>query len=274
VTASRTKGTGGTLRTGAVLAVLYAVVVVATNLTTGHPVRPLFDGVGGNTPYKWVKPPWYVGSTNIKPKASSTDITFENGVSPLIGVNSDDAQFILNLPQGALPARDGDTGVRASFTPLDPKKLAKPPGGMRPNGNAYRVEMAYQPTGEPVRQTTTSGNVIMVVPDEAEKLLYSPDGKSWTELPTQRLGDPTTVGSAFNTPGYYLVGTLLPEFPNPNKGSGTRKTVGTVMIVVAIALLLGYVLPTLLRRSRAAQAAEAAGRRRSAPTRQVKRRKR
>ena len=251
-------GRPSTLRAGAVLAVLYAMAVVATSMTTDHPVRPLFDGVGGSTPYKWVKPPWYVGSTNIEPKASSTDIAFENGVSPLIGVTSDDAQIILNLPQGALPARDGDTTVRASFTPLDPKKLAKLPGGMRANGNAYRVQMTYQPSGTPFAQTTTSGNVIMVVPDEAEKMLFSVDGKSWDEIPTQRLGDPTTVGSAFNKPGYYVVGTLLPEFPNPNKGSGTKKTVGTVMIVVALALLLGYVLPTLLRRSREAQAAEAA----------------
>jgi hypothetical protein len=44
--------------------------------------------------------------------------------------------------------------------------------------------------------------------------------------------------------------------------------------VVAVALLLGYVLPTLLRRSREAQAAETAVRGRSTPTRQVKRRKR
>jgi hypothetical protein len=258
---------------GGALVALYVGVVVGTNLTTGHPVRPLFDGAAGSTPYKWVKPPWYVGSVNIEPKASSSDIGFENGVSPLIGVTSDDAQMILNLPQGALPGKEGATGVRATFTPLDPKKLAKLPSPLRPNGNAYRVEMAYQPSGEPVRQTATSGNVIMVVPDEAEEMLYSVDGKSWAELPTHRLGDPTTVGSAFNKPGYYLVGTALPEFANPNKESGTKKTVGTVMIVVALALLLGYVLPFLLRRSREAQEVEQS-RRRTAPTRQVKRRKR
>jgi hypothetical protein len=263
------------LRIGAGLAALYGAVVVATSLSTGHPVRPLFDGVGGATPYKWVKPPWYVGSTNIKPRPSHTDIPFENGASPLIGVTSEDAQIILNLPQGGLPSRDGATAVRASFTPLDPKKLAKPPGGMRPDGNAYRVEMAYQPSGEPLRGLTTSGNVVMVVPDEAEKLLFSVDGKSWSELPTHQLGDPQTVGSAFNTPGYYLVGTSLPEFTNPNQESGTKRTAGIVMVVVAVALLLGYVLPAILRRSRAAQAAQAAqaARARTTAKRPVKRRR-
>lgn len=267
--------TGRGRRVGVLLAGLYALAVVATGLITDHPVRPLFDAIGGSTPYKWVKAPWYVGSTNIKPGPSSTDIGFENGTSPLIGVNSEDAQIILNLPQGALPARDGDPAVRASFTPLDPKKLANPPGGMRSNGNAYRVEMTYQPSGQPVGQTATSGNVIMVVPDEAEKMLFSLDGKSWDELPTQLLGDPNTVGSAFNRPGYYLVGTTLPEFVNPNQEDDKKRVIGIVMVVGALALLLGYVLPTILRRSRAAQATGPA---RAAPgtgrTRQVRRRDR
>jgi hypothetical protein len=260
------------LRLGAALAALYAVVVVATGLTTGHPVRPLFDGAGTGTPYKWVKAPWYVGAANIKPGPSQQEIPFQDGASPLIGVTSEDAQIILNLPQGAIPPLPGATAVRASFTPLDPKKLAKLPGGLRANGNAYRVEMAYQPSGEPLRALTTSGNVVMICPEEAEKLMFSADGKSWSELPTHQLGDPMTVGSAFNTPGYYLVGTSLPEFTNPNQGGGTKKTVGIVMVVAALALLLGYVLPTILRRSRAAQAAQVRGR--GAAKRPVKRQRR
>jgi hypothetical protein len=262
------------LRAGAMLAGLYAVVVLATGLSTGHPVRPLFDGVGTSTPYKWVQPPWYVGSTNIKPGPSHQDIAFENGTSPLIGVNSEDSQIILNLPQGALPPNPGDTSIRASFTPLDPKKLANPGPGVRPDGNAYRVDMTYQPSGQPVRQTTTSGNVIMVVPDEAKDMLFSLDGKSWDTLPTHVLGDPQTVGSAFNKPGYYLVGTELPEFTNPNKGKDTKRVVGIVLVVVALALLLGYLVPTALRRSRTAQAAQAGkGRTGKGPTRQVRRRR-
>ncbi|MCA1843874.1 MAG: hypothetical protein LC792_11965 [Actinobacteria bacterium] len=247
----------GHLRVGAGLAALYVAVLVATSLTAGHPVRPLLDGAGTSTPYKWVKAPWYAAPTNIKPGPSHQDIPFESGASPLIGVTSEDAQIILNLPQGALPPRVGAAGVRASFTPLDPKKLATLPPGQRADGNAYRVEMAYQPSGEPLRGLTTSGNVVMVVPEEAEKLMFSADGKSWSELPAHPLGDPTTVGSAFNTPGYYLVSTSLPEFTNPNQGSGTKRTVGIVLVVAALALLLGYVLPTILRRSRAAQAAQA-----------------
>jgi len=265
---------GRTLRAGLLLAALYAVAAMATGLLTAHPGRPLFDSVGGATPYKWVDPPWYVGAANIKPERSSTEVAFENNTSPLAGFTSEDAQIILNFPQGALPYKEGATAVRTSFTPLDPKKLAKLPDGMRPDGNAYRVEMTYQPSGDPVPQVTRSGNVVMVVPDEAEKMLFSLDGKSWDEIPTSMLGDPNTVGSAFNKPGYYLVGTTLPEFANPNKGNGVKKTVGLVLVVVALALLLGFVLPTILRRSRAAQAQQAQAARGQAPRKRPVKRKR
>jgi hypothetical protein len=134
--------------------------------------------------------------------------------------------------------------------------------------------MTYQPSGDPVPQVTRSGNVVMVVPDEGEKMVFSIDGKSWDEIPTHMLGDPNTVGSAFNKPGYYLVGTTLPEFANPDKGGGAKKTVGIVLIVVALALLLGFVLPTILRRSRAAQAAEAAQVRSRTPQKRPVKRKR
>ena len=262
------------LRAGALLAAIYVAVVLGTTMATDRPVRPLFDAAGGALPYKWVKPPWYVGSTNVKPQPSHSDILFENGTSPLIGVTSDDAQIILNLPQGALPPRNGETAVRTAFTPLDPSKLAELPGGMRPDGNAYRVDMTYQPSGEPLRETTAPGNVVMVVPDEAEKMVFSPDGEAWEELPSHMLGDPNTVGSPFTRPGYYLVGTTLPEFANPNKDEGTSKTVGIVLVVAALALLLGYVLPTILRRSRAAQVAAAGARGAPNRTRRVKRRRR
>lgn len=259
------------IRRGLGLAALYAAVVLVTGLISGHPVRPLFDGAGVTTPYKWVTPPWYVGSTNIKPTPSQTDIPFDNGASPLTGANSADSQIILNLPRGALPTHGADTAVRVAFTPLDPKKLGGTPNGTRPDGNAYRVDMTYQPSGAPVPTTTQSGNVIMVVPDEADKMLFSPDGRSWDELPSHMLGDPNTIGSAFNKGGYYLVDTTLPEFQNPNKGSGTKRVVGIVLVVVAVALLLGYVVPSALKRSRAAQAPPV---RRAGTTRQVKRRRR
>jgi hypothetical protein len=247
-------------RTGIALVGLYAAVVAVTGLASDHPVHPLLDGVGNTTPYRWVRPPWYVGSANVKPEPSHTDITFENGTSPLIGVTSQDAQLVLNLPKGALPPHPGDTAVRADITPLDPKKLGKTPAKLRPDGNAYKLEMTYEPSKQPLTTTTVPGNIVLIVPAAADTILYSRDGNEWDMVPTQMLGDRRsplgvatlarmTVGTSFTKTGYYLVGTSLPDFTNPNKGKNT--TVGWVLIGLALLLLVGYAVPGVLRKARA-----------------------
>ena len=225
------------LRVGILLAAAYAGVLVVT--ATGHPVRPLYDGAGFSLPYRWVKAPWYVGSYNVTPKPSLTVIPFENGASTLSGVSSEDSQLVLNLPKGAIPARAGDTGVLASLTPVDPKKMAaQPPEGLRPNGNAYRVELSYMPSKEAVPSVAVPGNVVMVVPDDADSILYSASGKGWEKLDSHLLGDPTSVGSTFEKAGYYLGTTTLPEYKNPNKKSN-QQTLGAVFVTVALALTVG-----------------------------------
>ena len=226
------------VRIGILLAAAYAAAVVVTG--AGHPVRPLYDGAGFSVPYRWVKAPWYVGSYNVKPKALITAIPFENGISALTGVSSEDSQLVLNLPKGAIPARAGDTSVVASITPLDPAKTAaQPPEGLRPNGNAYHVELAYQPSKEPVPTLAVPGNVIMVVPDDADTILYSASGKGWQKLDSHLLGDPTSVGATFDKAGYYLGTTTLPEYKNPNKKSNLQ-TLGAAVVTVVLALTVGF----------------------------------
>jgi hypothetical protein len=250
-------------RTGIALAGLYAAVVAATGVVSGHPVHPLFDGVGNTNPYRWVRPPWYVGSANVKPERSHTDITFENGASPLTGVTSQDAQLVLNLPAGALASRPGDTGVRAEIKPLDPKKLGRTPGKLRPDGNAYKLEMTYEPSRAPLSMTTAPGNIVLIVPTPADTILYSGDGNEWDLVPTQMLGDRRsplgvaslarlTVGASFTRTGYYLAGTSLPDYANPDKGRSTTRIVGWIVVDLALLGLLAYAVPVVVRKARAA----------------------
>jgi hypothetical protein len=225
------------VRIGILLAAAYAAILVVTGAR--HPVRPLYDGAGFSVPYRWVNAPWYVGSFNVKPKAVITAIPFENGVSALTGVSSEDAQLVLNLPKGAIPARAGDTSVAASITPIDPTKMAaQPPEGLRPNGNAYDVALTYQPSKEAVPTLAVPGNVIMVVPDDADTILYSASGKGWQKLDSHLLGDPTSVGATFEKTGYYLGTTTLPEYKNPNKKN--PQTLGAISVTVVLALTVGF----------------------------------
>ncbi len=250
-------------RRGIALVGLYAAAVAVTGLATGHPVHPLLDGVGSTTPYRWVRPPWYVGSANVKPEPSHTDITFENGTSPLIGVTSQDAQLVLNLPEGALPPRPGETAVRADITPLDPKKLGKTPAKLRPDGNAYRLQMTYRPSKQPLTTTTAPGNIVLIVPAAADTIFYSRDGNEWDMVPTQMLGDRRsplgvaslarlTVGTSFTRTGYYLAGTSVRDYTNPDKGKNTNPIVGWILIGLALLLLVGYAVAVVQGRARGA----------------------
>jgi hypothetical protein len=248
-------------RTGIALVGLYAVVVAVTGLVSGQPVRPLLDGVGNTSPYRWVRPPWYVGSANVKPERSHSDITFENGTSPLTGLASQDGQLALNLPQGAVPPRPGETAVRADITPLDPKKLGRTPGRLRPDGNAYQLEMTYKTSKQPIAVLAVPGNVILVVPTAADTILYSSDGKNWDTVPTQMLGDRRsplgvatlarlTTGASFTRTGYYLAGTSLPEYANPNTEKGSNRIAGWIVVDLALVGLLVYAVPLVVRKAR------------------------
>jgi hypothetical protein len=249
-------------RTGIALVGLYAAVVALTGLASDHPVRPLLDGVGSTTPYRWVHPPWYVGSANVKPEPSHTDITFENGTSPLMGVTSQDGQLVLSLPKGALPPHPSNTAVRAGITPVDPNKLGKTPAKLRPDGNAYKLELTYQPSKAPLTAMTLPGNIVLIVPAAADTILYSRDGNGWESVPTLMLGDRRsplgvatlarlTIGASFTETGYYLAGTSLPDYTNPDKPKNTKRIVGWIVVDLALVALLGYAAPGIVRKARA-----------------------
>jgi hypothetical protein len=257
-------------RTGLALAGLYAAVVALTGLASDQPVRPLLDGVGGTTPYRWVRAPWYVGAANVKPEPSHTDITFENGTSPLMAVTSQDGQLVLSLPKGALPPHPSDTSVRARITPLDPTRLGKTPAKLRPDGNAYKLEMTYEPSKARLTTMTLAGNIVLIVPVAADTILYSRDGKGWEGMPTVMLGDRRsplgvatlarlTIGGSITETGYYLAGTSLPDYTKPDQPKNTKRIAGWIVVDVALVALLGYAAPGIVRKVRARPARRTMG---------------
>lgn len=260
----------GRSRAGLLLAAVYALVVVGTIRLSNHPVRPLFDGAGNVVPYRWVQRPWYVpASYNVEPRPNRATVSLEGLTSPLSGLTSQDSQLVLNFPAGAFPTRPGATRVVVAMTPVDPATLGATPAGLRPDGNAYRVEMAYQPSGGAVQETAVAGNAVVIVPEQGDAVLHSADGRTWESLPTQLLGDPTTLGTSFTRAGYYLGATSQPEVPEP-PGSGKGGVVAGVAVAAAVALLVGFG-PAAARRRRPSRRSPPARRK---PTRKVRRRKR
>jgi hypothetical protein len=234
---------------GAAALAAYVIAAVATVRLTDHHVRPLFEGIGPAPPYQWVDPPSEFASGNVKPHAVEREVALGPVGSPLTSLSSGDAQLVVNIPDGAMPPRPGDTAVVARFEPLAPKQYALPPVGLRADGNVYRVSFTYKPSGQAVEAVPPGkeGSLVMGLPEPGVALLYSADGKRWEKLATQPVGGPTTLGTRFERTGYYL-GAASPT-TGGGKASSTGRIIAVVAIVVGVAVALGLG-PVLVRRWR------------------------
>jgi hypothetical protein len=216
---------------------LYAVALVTTLRVTGHDVRPLFQGIGPDSPYRWVNPPPEFAPGNVPPRPSSTDIELRATGSQSAGLVSDDSQLIINLNENAVPPHAGDNTVTIAFTPLDPAELGPLTPPMRPDGNAYRVEMTYKPSGQAVPDLTTPGNVLVIVPEPADGVLFSRDGRTWEALDSRHEAGSGGQSASITAPGYFLAGTSRPP-PSPAGSDGGYDTVVVVAVVAVLAIVL------------------------------------
>ena len=246
----------------AVVVAAYVAAAAATVALSARHVRPLFEGVGPPAAYQWVKPPPQFATVNVTPHAQTINLTLTAAGTPEAGPSSSDAQLILNLPKGAITAHGNDTGVQVKITPRDPAALPAVPAGEHAAGNAYQVEMSYQPSGTAVTQLALAGNIIMVTPFDAAAILYAPDPSApWQPLATQPLSGNTTIGSTISGPGVFLAAakgaTTTSSVPSGGGGGSGGTIVLAVVIVVLVALLA--VAAVVLRRRRARSQSGPAG---------------
>ncbi len=115
----------GRMRSAAVVVLALALVLLSA--------APVWAHKEGLTPYRYVVAPPGVSSEGPPESGVSTQ---ELGRPSFAGTT--DNQMQLTLPQGALPARTGERGVRVTLQQLDPADLPDLPGGLEPEGNAYR----------------------------------------------------------------------------------------------------------------------------------------
>ncbi|MDQ4131823.1 MAG: hypothetical protein M3179_01140, partial [Actinomycetota bacterium] len=250
---------------GLAVAAGYAAVYVITLVASDRHQRPLFDGFAPSAPYRWVDPPPELETGNQKPEPSSTELPLGDQGLPVGQANSDDGQLVLNLPEGSVPPRPGESTVRIVIVPLAPDTLGPLPPSRYAAGNAYQVEMTYQPSGEKIESLTTPGNILLTLPWAGSELLQSADGQSW-----QPVGGSVHTGTSLGGPtsqlGYFLGTTNLPV---GSAGAGDSGGVSVWLIVLLVAALAGglVLVPVLVRRSRRGHEEQKAleRRRRSSP---------
>ena len=165
---------------GIVASALYLVVAAAT--WPRVPVLILYEGFGPPPPYHWVRPPANLAAGNQPPPPGSGRIALTAEGSRPASIATDDAQAVAVFPGGAIEARVGESRIDVRIIPLDPATIGPPPGGFRFDGNAYRVEAVYMPSGRPaVLRQTAAASVIFRYPAHADDILRR-DGQTWTPL--------------------------------------------------------------------------------------------
>ena len=165
------------------------------------------------------------------------------------GVASPDGQFVISLARGAIPPASGATNVSVRITPLDAASLAPlqrvplPPmhGLVRPSGNAYRLELTYEPGGRSVSRLAKPGSLLLEIPEYAEAAYQSPNGNHWSRLATRviRPAD-RSMTTTLDAPGYFVVGTDQPSLPARKRHSSRDAWIAGIGVALLAALMADY----------------------------------
>ncbi len=220
---------------------VYAVLAAAYVRVGGNP-RPLFDGFAPVAPYNWVNPPPEFRAGNVVPRPSTLDVPLALEGSAATSGSSGDGQVILTFGAGAFPAHPPDVRVIVQINPVDPAGLAPPTGGLVADGNAYRLDFVYDPSQE-AAPLSLPADVFLVVPEPAQTLLFSPDGRVWQNLPFRPVADPTQIGGAFPGAGYLLA--VAPPVGRPSadadEASEASRLTKTALATLGLAAVLAGV---------------------------------
>ena len=150
-------------------AVLAVVIPSLVTVTAG----PALAHSEGLTPYRYVVAPRGVVSEGPAQVGVSTQPIGAPGFA-----GTTDNQMQLTLPAGALPPRAGERAVRVQLDQLDPASLPALPNGLEPEGNGYRVAMAYAASGTPVPGLGGPASLGLSAP-AAPSAVYRLDGLRW-----------------------------------------------------------------------------------------------
>ena len=225
---------------GLAAAAVYVAIALVTPALSGRPLRPLFDGFAPPAAYAWVNPPAEFAKDNKKPAEASQDVSLGAGGSVAANSTTADAQAIAGLDNGSVPVHFPDTTVQVKVTPVDPGTLGALPSGLRPEGNAYQVTFTYRPSGQVITSLAKPGTIALTAAAPATALLFSADGKTWTDTGAKPYGDSNGLFAQLTAPGYYVpISHNAARAGAKSSGGGGGGAVVAVVIVVAIVAVVG-----------------------------------
>jgi hypothetical protein len=240
------------------IAVLYLAGAALSGRASPLTRRPLLDGLAPPVPYRWVKPPPDLAASNKPPASLRASVKLTATGSQIGAFATSDGQINLVLSEGAVPARAGQTAVAVSIDPVDPATLAPAPPGLTVAGNAYRIQVAYRPSGARIDTLGGRSSVGLVYPllttavasPSGHLVLASADGRGWQQLQSTDTPGTHQVSAGLATTGY-----VMAAVPPAGPGGGGNGRGRVLLIAGGVAVLL--VLAALLARRRLAAAGPA-----------------
>ena len=230
-----------TIRAGAGLAALYVVVAFLTAQLSSRPVLPLFDGFAPPVPYNWVNPPPELAAGNTVPPPVERQFPVGPDGAPASNAPSDDAQIIVGLDNGSVPASSADTTISVRMVPADPGTLGPLPPGLRAVSNAYQVTVTYLPSQTPLTRLGVKGTVALTAGDTGDRMLYSADGLAWEERAFRPFGQDHGVFTELEAVGWFLVAST--SSPSSAGDGGAGDVLKVVLLVTAfLAVVIGAIL--------------------------------
>ncbi|MDP9302701.1 MAG: hypothetical protein M3P43_17680 [Actinomycetota bacterium] len=240
---------------GAALCLAYLVGALVSGSLGPASRRPILDGLAPPPLYRWIDPPPALASTNKPPSAGRSVIALDPAKGSAATVFSTrDFQASLALGQGAIPPHGQDTQVQLVMTPLALKADATLPPGTQIAGNVVEVTATYEPSGAPVGDLRTRGELGLVYPllfqgvGFTDTMLRSADERSWSALQSDDAIAQQSVHAAVGRLGFFAVGqSAVGATAPPSPSSGTRN--GSIIVGVLAALVLLGAVWFLRRRS-------------------------
>ena len=170
---------------------LWGVIAIAVYVTaalvvarTGVVVpRPLYDGLAPAAPYRFVSPPPDLahGNEQAEPGEGIVDLT-KDGSEPT-SISTGDGQMQIVLQKGAFGAKKKERSVEVELEPFVPPSPIEVGGGLRIEGNAYRVSAMYARSNDPA-ELRRDATIVLRYPNNSSVIVRR-DGSTWRHLETQ-----------------------------------------------------------------------------------------
>jgi hypothetical protein len=198
--------------------------------------RPFFDAYTPPQPYNWVSPPPSLRHGNLSPSSGTVDIPLTNGASDPASAFTDDGQVTVSFNVGTFIGQPGQTAVRVRITPVSPQP--KTPHGLVSDGNAYRVDATYVPSGAPAApQLPVLLDLRYPLPQP--DAIYRVDGTTWTPIGGTVQILLLTIDARSSTLGTFIT-AYQAAAPAPSSNIFSPITLGlAVLAIVALVLIAG-----------------------------------